>query len=88
MWTGLIEANAFASIIVIQIYFLPNARQLNIPSQLGMKKKKTFFKADNFLASLSLGSLRHILDIITKSNGGLEIPFKPSDATILGGHLH
>lgn len=44
MWTGLIEANAFASIIVIQIYFLPNARQLNIPSQLGMKKKKHFSK--------------------------------------------
>ena len=85
MWTGLIEANAFPSIVVIQIYFLPNARQPNIPSQLGMKKKN---KAGNFLASLSLGSLRHILDTITKSNGGHEIPFKPSDATILGGHLH
>ena len=38
MWTGLTESNAFASIGVIQIYFLPNARQPNIPSQLDIKK--------------------------------------------------
>ena len=52
VWAGLIEGNTFPSIGMIQIYFLPNTRQTNIPSYLDMKK--TFLKLDEFLTSLSL----------------------------------